>query len=108
MQTVIVALLLLCMLVATVAVNPDWVVILHGSLVPNLPDFKPWVRECSRSSRFAGGFASSNRVDGSVMQGQSFDGLKCLARNSSVLLLDQACGPSKKSASIRLGTPSNV
>ena len=43
MQTIIVALLLIGILVAALVLQPDWLAILLGTLVPSMPTFEPWV-----------------------------------------------------------------
>ncbi len=43
-QTIVVAILLLSMLAACFASNPDWLAALAG-LVPNVPEYEPWIAE---------------------------------------------------------------
>ena len=43
-QTVIVGLLLVSMLVACIAAQPDWLAAL-GGLIPSIPDYEPWVAQ---------------------------------------------------------------
>jgi len=43
LQTVVVAMLLFCMLVALVFTNADWAATLRGTLVPTAPKFEPWL-----------------------------------------------------------------
>ena len=45
LQTVIVALLLVCMMLAAAVSNPDWMAMLIGSFVPQVPRYEPWVVE---------------------------------------------------------------
>ena len=49
-QTSLVGLMLLVMLIATVAANPDWVAALMGAVVPTFPVYPEWV---SRNPMFA-------------------------------------------------------
>ena len=42
-QTTIVALLLVCMLLAAVVSNPDWVAALYGTFIPQTPTYETWV-----------------------------------------------------------------
>ena len=49
-QTSLVGLMLLIMLIATVAANPDWVAALMGAIVPTFPVYPEWV---SRNPMFA-------------------------------------------------------
>lgn len=44
-QTVIIALLLVCMIVATVVSRPDWLATVAGLTVPQHPRYDPWVLE---------------------------------------------------------------
>ena len=43
MQTILVGAMLLVMLVATVAVKPDWVAALMGAVIPTFPSYPQWV-----------------------------------------------------------------
>ena len=42
-QTAMVALLVLCMLIAAILSNPDWVALLQGMVVPSPVEYQPWV-----------------------------------------------------------------
>src|SRR3972149_1997401 len=42
-QVLIVGLLLGCLFVATLAVQPDWLAALLGAITPRIPDYQPWV-----------------------------------------------------------------
>ena len=42
-QTVIVALLLISILVAALVLQPDWLAVFLGVLIPSIPAFEPWV-----------------------------------------------------------------
>lgn len=44
-QTFLVGLLLLSVMVSCVAVNPDWLQALTGTVVPSFPEYQPWVAE---------------------------------------------------------------
>jgi Mn2+/Fe2+ NRAMP family transporter len=44
-QTVVVGVLLLSIIVAAIAVQPDWLAVIYHIFVPSLPDYQPWVAE---------------------------------------------------------------
>ncbi len=44
-QTIIVGLLLFCMLLAAIVSRPDWLAMLVGGFVPELPAYEPWVTQ---------------------------------------------------------------
>ena len=44
-QTIIVGMLLISVLAACFAAQPDWLAALIGTFVPNVPDYEPWVQE---------------------------------------------------------------
>ena len=44
-QTAMVAILLVCMLIAALTCHPDFAALLSGLVTPRVPEFEPWVRE---------------------------------------------------------------
>ena len=45
LQVAIVGLLLFCMALAAIVSNPDWVAMITGIAIPQLPEYDPWVKD---------------------------------------------------------------